>query len=311
MFGCRFRRRNSSLENLNELLANDGLSNKPKEDRIVKFKDEPERGRSRSRFRKNNPPASGAKSILKDPKKSMIEAKKEAQVGAEVDPDGKDRKDTTIKTEEDSQARQEESGYDSDLTPRGSEVSGNKSDPESPGSSRISMEKVEELGDEKLDDSDNEKDLSLESIITNNGALIDTTLLRKQRKSQEIVSSKKMCVKDMIRDIESKDDLAKSQPIYAVVNKKNKKNVTHLQVDYEQTKFDTSVSDNEEELSNLLLTSADEAPATNFKLGLVDQPPPTDGGSVVSVISSTPSIPMDFGESLPPTLTNLMNKQFR
>ena len=34
----RFRRRNSSLENLNEMLANDGLSDKPKEDRIVKFK---------------------------------------------------------------------------------------------------------------------------------------------------------------------------------------------------------------------------------------------------------------------------------
>ena len=36
----RFRRRNSSLENLNEILANDGMSDKPKEDRIVKFKDE-------------------------------------------------------------------------------------------------------------------------------------------------------------------------------------------------------------------------------------------------------------------------------
>ena len=36
---CRYRRRISSLENINEMLANDGLSNKPKEDRIVKFKD--------------------------------------------------------------------------------------------------------------------------------------------------------------------------------------------------------------------------------------------------------------------------------
>ena len=35
----RYRRRISSLENINEMLANDGLSNKPKEDRIVKFKD--------------------------------------------------------------------------------------------------------------------------------------------------------------------------------------------------------------------------------------------------------------------------------
>ena len=48
----RFRRRNSSLENLNEILANDGMSDKPKEDRIVKFKDEiptSERGRSRGK----------------------------------------------------------------------------------------------------------------------------------------------------------------------------------------------------------------------------------------------------------------------
>ena len=35
----RYRRRISSLENINEMLANDGLSNKPKEDRIVKFRD--------------------------------------------------------------------------------------------------------------------------------------------------------------------------------------------------------------------------------------------------------------------------------
>ena len=50
--GYRYRRRNSSLENLNEILANDGMSDKPKEDRIVKFKDEiptTERGRSRGK----------------------------------------------------------------------------------------------------------------------------------------------------------------------------------------------------------------------------------------------------------------------
>ena len=47
----RYRRRNSSLENLNEILANDGMSDKPKEDRIVKFKDEipNERGRARGK----------------------------------------------------------------------------------------------------------------------------------------------------------------------------------------------------------------------------------------------------------------------
>ena len=42
----RLRRRNSSLENLNQIFALDETSDKPKENRIVKFHDEaPERGR--------------------------------------------------------------------------------------------------------------------------------------------------------------------------------------------------------------------------------------------------------------------------
>ena len=72
----RFRRRNSSLENLNEIFLNDETSDKPKEDRIVKFKDEvvPDRGRSRSKkpvekSGKNPEKAVGA-SILKDSTKS-------------------------------------------------------------------------------------------------------------------------------------------------------------------------------------------------------------------------------------------------
>ena len=69
----RFRRRNSSLENLNEMFLNDETSDKPKEDRIVKFKDEvlPERGRSRSNKKSQNSKevkAIGA-SILKDSSK--------------------------------------------------------------------------------------------------------------------------------------------------------------------------------------------------------------------------------------------------
>ena len=69
----RFRRRNSSLENLNEMFLNDETSDKPKEDRIVKFKDEvlPERGRSRSNKKSQNTKegkAIGA-SILKDSSK--------------------------------------------------------------------------------------------------------------------------------------------------------------------------------------------------------------------------------------------------
>ena len=69
----RFRRRNSSLENLNEMFLNDETSDKPKEDRIVKFKDEalPDRGRSRSSKKGQNSKKEGkfkevGASILKD-----------------------------------------------------------------------------------------------------------------------------------------------------------------------------------------------------------------------------------------------------
>ena len=75
----RFRRRNSSLENLNEILANDGLSDKPKEDRVVKFKDEPDRGRSKSRFGRGKSTSAAPKSsILKGPSKATKTAEKTA-----------------------------------------------------------------------------------------------------------------------------------------------------------------------------------------------------------------------------------------
>ena len=84
----RFRRRNSSLENLNEMFLNDETSDKPKEDRIVKFKDElseepvsSSRGRSRSKKAAKEVVKETAKetkattSILKDSSKIKSELK--------------------------------------------------------------------------------------------------------------------------------------------------------------------------------------------------------------------------------------------
>ena len=90
---CRFRRRNSSLENLNEMFLNDETSDKPKEDRIVKFKDEviPERGRSRSK-KPASEKSSGSKavgaSILKDSSKSKqnIEANNKPELKPVIKP---------------------------------------------------------------------------------------------------------------------------------------------------------------------------------------------------------------------------------
>jgi len=67
----RLRRRNSSLENLNQMFAQDETSDKPKENRIVKFHDEaPERGRSSKKGSKSKMKSRSlirtSTSILKD-----------------------------------------------------------------------------------------------------------------------------------------------------------------------------------------------------------------------------------------------------
>ena len=273
------------------MLAQDGLSDKPKEDRVVKFKDEqpeeedgeevgngnkdassssssggggrggereredggggkggksagPERGRSRTRFGRGllnvggGGDGGGKKkvntvSILKDPSRTREQKKSAAVAG------GADKSKTSAKpsvkledesspdmgqsqrgpsdgggksTKSPSPAAQEESGYDSDQTPRSSAAS---SDPESPESSRSSVEKeaasspssnkekakqkdaaeessiededlklptencAEELIEEKREEGEEEdqKDLSLESIMTRNGAIFGQDLL--------------------------------------------------------------------------------------------------------------------------------------
>ena len=72
----RLRRRNSSLENLNQIFAQDETSDKPKENRIVKFHDEaPERGRSAKKSKSKGKSRSLVRtstSILKDTSASSI-----------------------------------------------------------------------------------------------------------------------------------------------------------------------------------------------------------------------------------------------
>ena len=66
----RLRRRNSSLENLNQIFFLDETSDKPKENRVVKFHDEaPERGRSPKKTKskvKSRSLVRASTSILKD-----------------------------------------------------------------------------------------------------------------------------------------------------------------------------------------------------------------------------------------------------
>ena len=161
---------------MNERLANDGLSDKPKEDRIVKFKDEPdrpenkaERGRSKSRNNRimmgkndnNNKNAPATVSILKDSRNkssqrnnsnyAAIKSNDNAvsisatNVVVTAANDNVDTKPPVIKMNSSSSdssptisaATQEESGYDSDQTPRGSDCSSNQDlDPNSPESKR-------------------------------------------------------------------------------------------------------------------------------------------------------------------------------
>ena len=94
----RLRRRNSSLENLNQIFALDETSDKPKENRVVKFHDEaPERGRSGKKSKskvKSRSLVRTSTSILKDTSSSLVN----------INPDPNDGPDdiiTTAKHEED------------------------------------------------------------------------------------------------------------------------------------------------------------------------------------------------------------------
>ncbi|XP_040565934.1 uncharacterized protein [Lepeophtheirus salmonis] len=80
VYSHRNRRRNSSLENLNKLLSTDGISDKPKENRIVKFKEPDSRyclsilkniGSHKSSSGGSNKTGT-TKSILKDKKRKKV-----------------------------------------------------------------------------------------------------------------------------------------------------------------------------------------------------------------------------------------------
>ena len=94
----RLRRRNSSLENLNQIFALDETSDKPKENRIVKFHDEaPERGRSPKKSKskvKSRSLVRTSTSILKDTSNSS---------SVNLNPDPKSNKDDSavVKHDED------------------------------------------------------------------------------------------------------------------------------------------------------------------------------------------------------------------
>ena len=284
----RFRRRNSSLENLNEMLANDGTSNKPKEDRIVKFKDEiPERGRSGNKKAgkgsSSNKPTTV--SILKDPNKGkamksskadlskseitdeisppntpkskksvsigdsseVIETAKSQEIEAKL-PDPELPQDVPPAVENQPElplipsspnlkvvseltvSPQEESGYDSDQTPRSSNKD---SDSDSPGSTRSPKEILPmilaEPQEDELDidveedispvvqspEGSEQRDLSLESVLTRNGAVsldsvkpleppkLATKVPENVVKPKVIPGSSIRSVKDIVKGIES------------------------------------------------------------------------------------------------------------
>lgn len=445
----RFRRRNSSLENLNEMLANDGLSNKPKEDRVVKFKDEPERGRSVGRKPRHFKASSIASikstvSILKDPSRSKVEVKPTKGILKEESQSQKNPSTSSssssplslppmvqksssatsevLAIEELLQSSvpavtpQDESGYDSDQTPKSSESA--KESPSSlrsnnilleensnhsPDSRRTSPDQLVEnsekenrntmnfgtsiddlpikpvpkrdifpqslrnlfqpkLGREEFNsmkdnsfDSDTEKDLSLESIMTRNGAICrnDSRLKDFHRRSDVCKSLPSISFGDNPLDLfqtinrTDEEKLSSIQPIYAVIEKStdcpsSKKdapcsdNVTSVTVDYtkpgethaeqvtkllQSTKMDVNNNKNEEK-SNIVTNEDVQDDDHHNKNDDVDE---TDGEevdvddddvqsnslSVLSTSSTSTTVPMDFGESLPPILTNLMNKQFR
>ena len=142
----RLRRRNSSLENLNQIFALDETSDKPKENRIVKFHDEaPERGRSAKKSKtkqKSRSLVRTSTSILKDTSVNLNpdpkslnkdpEPVKHLDTGEDVAKDKKkDKKKKRVKTENvvvsasvdadktlplPLNMSTEESGYESDLT---------------------------------------------------------------------------------------------------------------------------------------------------------------------------------------------------
>ena len=334
----RFRRRNSSLENLNEMFLNDETSDKPKEDRIVKFKDEvaPEepvssssRGRSRSKKAAKEVVSSSSvtaketkavgASILKDSSKVKSELKT-SELSTETKPViksikkakaptpptmskstslmtstapavlqvmEKDKKiDSRIETEdiENKPSEKEESGYDSDQTlatlsnkDSASEASSLNSPPTEAKKDMLISSMHEACLPISNCDSDVEQDLSLESIITQN----------ESRDFRLEIKSQPNSLMQQPAAVISETKFASLDP-----NLMSNENITSVEVAWlNHSKKDPNLLPSETEDEELkALCAVDEAEADK--------------------VSITSSVPMDFGESLPPTLTTLMHKQF-
>ena len=285
----RFRRRNSSLENLNEIFLNDETSDKPKEDRIVKFKDEvvPEEShRGRSRSKKVIPASSKAvgASILKDSSKKPEKPSENSEaskpviikslkkVKAPLPPSSpvikienpESHPDTPEKSGEDQKPEKEESGYDSDQTLA---TLSNKDSASEASSLNSPTEAKKDLKEPIVTncDSDVEQDLSLESIMTQNESRLFPT--SKSQPNSLIVNETKFASLDP-----------------TLISNENVTSVEVAWLNHPKTKEPIETNIEEDELK-----------------ALVDN---EDKSSVTS------SVPMDFGESLPPTLTTLMHKQF-
>ncbi len=392
----RFRRRNSSLENLNQRLAQDGLSDKPKEDRIVKFKDEQdqeedataskrgreisqsnsqERGRSRTRMARGGPNKKGSSqtvSILKDPSRNR-ESKVKKVADEIVVPEVK-KNDDDDSTSNEKTLSQEESGYDSDqMTPRSS---ASNSDPESPEAIVKAAKIKDKLGEvpiqhveDDLEANGEEKDLSLESITTRNGAMVlhgdpmsaklakkdsfnahaafrverdfslrdpgpksipyepFSSLISLPKESGMALSLPpttkplmKKSVREMVKQLEEANKTDEEKLMQGscggnIIKKGNSSqdgnNITKVEVAWSknsEASKDAVQQQQQQDVSSIKL--GEEA---SFQSSLVNTSLDRDDTcSVISEASTSTTVPMDFGESLPPTLAALSDmKQFR
>ena len=183
------------------MFLNDETSDKPKEDRIVKFKDEviPDRGRSRTKKPSEKSGKAVGASILKDSSKSttkpneannnkpellkpVIKSAKKSKAPAPppavlsvAPPTETDISKQTVESqpptiapiEETTEKDKEESGYDSDQTLATLSAKDSASEASSLNSP-ASLIKNKQVEPKKDCDSDVEQDLSLDSIVTQN-----------------------------------------------------------------------------------------------------------------------------------------------
>ena len=295
------------------MFLNDETSDKPKEDRIVKFKDEviPERGRSRAKKPSEKSGKAVGASILKDSSKStkpneannkpelkpVIKSAKKSKAPAPppavlsvAPPTETDISKQTVESqpptiapiEETTEKDKEESGYDSDQTLATLSAKDSASEASSLNSP-ASLIKNKQVEPKKDCDSDVEQDLSLDSIVTQNQLIKGPGMTP----SEQVILRTTQPPPSLV--VTSSIDKIEAQ--FCSLDPTLLENVTSVEVDWlksEQLQI-PQITDNQDN------TEEDE----ELK-ALCDE----ERSSVAS------SIPMDFGDSLPPTLTNLIHKQF-